>query len=59
MKPPDADRPSYARVARRRQADRDFLAKLPTLAAADLRLLLSVQQPQWKRIAIRRALERC
>ena len=59
VKPPDADRPSYARVQRRRQADRVFLAKLPLLTAADLRLLLSVNQPQWTRIAIRRALDRC
>ena len=52
----DADRPGHRTLVRRRQADRDFLALLPLLTAAELRALRPV--PQWRRVAVARALGR-
>ena len=50
----DADR----QRARRRQADRDFLALLPLLSADVLSIMLLMPAPRWRRVAVGRALAR-
>jgi len=54
----DSDRPGWRTLARRRQADRDFIAKLPHLTADELRDMLDGMLPTWRRVAIARALVR-
>jgi len=43
---------------RRRQSDRDFLARLFLLSVEELRALAARPQPQWRRVAIARAIQR-
>lgn len=54
----DSDSPTHRQLARRRQADRDFLARLFLLSVDELRVLQARPQPLWRRVALARALER-
>lgn len=54
----DADSPSWRQLQRRRQADRDFLARLHYATRAELRLLAVMPMPAWRRVAVERALGR-
>lgn len=58
----DSDRPGWRTLARRREADRDFLARLLVATLDELRALAdqhaAKHAPQWKRVAIARAIRR-
>lgn len=58
----DSDRPGWRTLMKRRQADRDFLAGLHLASLDELRTLSGryghKDAPQWKRVAIDRAIAR-
>jgi acyl-CoA synthetase (NDP forming) len=62
MRSADSDNPSWRQRQRRRQADIDFLAKLRVAEIGELMEMLKSHThkstPEWKRVAILRAIKR-
>lgn len=59
IRPADADRPTHARVIRRREADIAFIEGVRAASLDDLRQMAKDYRrgPQWKRVAIARRIK--
>lgn len=59
-RPADDDKPGWKRVARRREADLEFLGALRVATLEELKMLAdrynTKHAPKWKQVAIARAL---